>query len=516
MSSDERRSVRRPRPITRVDLPLGPAKDLNDAIYDLYLAADTPRLDEIVASVAELADELDLPGKPGRDTVDRIIGGDGVRTQQDTVSVAVVLAHAAGRDPAVVADGVRGLWRAAKAFSPKPAASGRGADGSVRSAYLARLRDRYRLVDLAILLPASDQVEHPPVGLREVFIAPAVRADPPPVELPREVWQRLTESGELNPDDLPEGVDPRVVAQVHDRYRQRPAVPVWQVLAREQRMVLLGDPGAGKSTLSRYLMLALADETQSGPVEALAGWLPLLVELRTYADAQWRSGTFLDLVDHLHRTEGLGLPKTMLEEVLTGEGRVVVVFDGLDEVFDPQVRDTVARRIGGFAAAYPRVRVVVTSRVVGYKRQVLDAAGFGHHMIQDLDRGQVEAFVTGWYAVACPDNPGDAGRLRRRLIGAVDASAAVRELAGNPMLLTILAIIGRGRELPRDRREVYQHAVAVLVDQWDPGKFLRDTRVDQGMPYIGREDKLELLRAVARRMQDAPAGLAEITSPARN
>jgi len=92
---------------------------------------------------------------------------------------------------------------------------------------------------------------------------------------------------------------------------------------------------------------------------------------------------------------------------------------------------------------------------------------------------------------------------------AVQDSAAVAELAGNPMLLTILAIIGRRRELPRERRAVYDHAVSVLIEHWDAtGKHLHDARVDGGMEYLSREDKLELLRLVARRMQDGPASLA--------
>src|SRR5262249_22727474 len=98
--------------------------------------------------------------------------------------------------------------------------------------------------------------------------------------------------------------------------------------------------------------------------------------------------------------------------------------------------------------------------------------------------------------------------LRARLLGAVQDSPAVAELAGNPMLATILAIIARRRELPRDRRTVYQHAVSVLIEHWDVNKHLRDERGDEGMAYLDHGDKLELLHLVARRMQDAPAGLA--------
>ena len=412
---------------------------------------------------------------------------------------------------AVDLDGWKARYAAAYPSAPVHSASlADRAFAAARQDYVARLRVQYGRMDLAVLTPLTEQGEYPPVGLQEVFVAQTVRADPPPVELPRELVRRLIEAGELDRNDLPDTVDREVLTKIQQAYQQRPSRPVLRVLAEpdHQRMVLLGDPGAGKSTLARYLVLTLAEASVQGPLMALAGSLPLLVELRTYADARWRDRGFLDLIDHLHTTEGLGLPKSMLETFLRQDGRAVVVFDGLDELFDPQRRDTVARQIAGFAARYPRTRIVVTSRVIGYRRAVLDAAGFAHHMLQDLDPKQVEEFVTRWYDIACPDNAAEAARLRGRLLAAVADSAAVRELAGNPMLLTILSIVGRRQELPRDRRHVYEHAVAVLVEHWDPSRHLLNSRVEQNMPYLDRDDKLELLRLVARRMQDAPAGLA--------
>ncbi|MFI6078894.1 hypothetical protein ACIA5C_46045 [Actinoplanes sp. NPDC051343] len=53
---------------------------------------------------------------------------------------------------------------------------------------------------------------------------------------------------------------------------------------------------------------------------------------------------------------------------------------------------------------------------------------------------------------------------------------------------------------------VYKHAVTVLVEHWEVSKHL--TATDPGLPELDREDKLDLLRRIARRMQDAPAGLA--------
>ncbi|WP_327009763.1 HEAT repeat domain-containing protein [Dactylosporangium sp. NBC_01737] len=408
---------------------------------------------------------------------------------------------------------------------------------AVRDRYLSRLRERYQRVDLEILTPLTDQGEHPVMLLEQVFVAQRVRADPPPVEVPREVWQRLVDVGLGDDAHLPEQVDREKLEAVLRAYRDRPCRPVLEVIAEPagRKLVLLGDPGAGKSTLARYLLLALAGahapvDGTGDPVDSfggpgpggrvpvgLRGCLPLLVELRTYAESRWRAGrevTFLDLIDHLHGTEDVGLPRSVLEPFLDDGGAAVVIFDGLDEVFDPRVRAEVTAQIEGFAARYPRVRVVVTSRVIGYRRQMLDGAGFGHWMLQDLDDDQIRAFTTGWYDRSCPDDPVQAGRLRDRLLAAVGASAAVGELAGNPMLLTILAIIGRRQELPRDRRSVYEHAVNVLVERWDVNRHLRDERIN--VDLLDAQDKLELLQLVARHMQDAPKGLAGNHVPGPN
>jgi hypothetical protein len=222
-----------------------------------------------------------------------------------------------------------------------------------------------------------------------------------------------------------------------------------------------------------------------------AGWastLPLLVELRTFASPQWREKSFLDLIDHQQATQNLGLPRQALEPYLRGGGQACVIFDGLDEVFDPALREQITRQIEAFASLYSRARVIVTSRVVGYRRAMLDTAGFTHWMLQDLDTPQIQAFASAWYAASCQEDPVEGAQSRERLLTAIRDSAAVAELAGNPMLLTILAIIGRRQELPRERRLVYEHAVSVLVEHWDAtGKHLQDKPGDVAMPYLSRE-----------------------------
>jgi HEAT repeat protein len=384
-----------------------------------------------------------------------------------------------------------------------------GAD--VRAAYLAALIGQYRMLDLATLTPEAHD-EHLPVLLAQVFVPQQVRATPP-MELPRELWRRLIQTGERDLDQLPADLDRQVLNRFRQAHLDQPSQPVLAVLTGSgQRLVaLLGDPGAGKSSLLRYLTLALATGNLPPELTGWTGWIPVLVELRGYVDPGWRHGrwadaTLLDYLDHLHTHEGVGLPRAVLDHYLRTDGRAVVMFDGLDELFDAAQRVAIARRIATFATRYPLVRVIVTSRHVGYRRQVLDAAGFALYALQDLDRDQITTFVQSWYGLAYRRNPADASARTARLLGAIERSPSVADLAANPLLLTILAVVGRHRDLPRERHRVYQHAVEVLVQHWDLNRIPHNNRVE--LTYLDEQDKRALLRRIARRMQIGQGGIS--------
>ncbi|MGW4759621.1 NACHT domain-containing protein [Streptomyces chartreusis] len=380
-------------------------------------------------------------------------------------------------------------------------------------AYAQQLSVLYGRLDLEVLVPTTEG-EHPRMELREVFVPPRVRADPPRVELPVELHRRLVENGELGAPGgglpLPPGMDQRQWELARQAYRERPAVALLDAVASPEagRIVLLGDPGAGKSTVARYLALTLASDSSSGPLHALAGLLPVVVELRRYADTDWRDRSFEDFLAHLHTQEGHAPSPALLRQRLRN-GRALIVFDGLDELFNPKIRETVTRRITGFTARYPQARIVVTSRVIGYRRHLLDAAGFRHYMIQSLTDGQIKAFAEQWYAAAGPADKDSAQRLQARLLDAVTRSRPVRELAGNPLLLTILAIIARRHRLPRDRAGVYSHAVNVLIAHWDEDtKHLDLAPGIRAIADLDDRDRREMLERLARHMQLGEGGIA--------
>ncbi|MFJ2418804.1 HEAT repeat domain-containing protein [Streptomyces brevispora] len=345
--------------------------------------------------------------------------------------------------------------------------------------YLQRLVQTHGRLNMDVLGEAGRAGEQPQIGLGAVFEEPLLAWDWPSQYFSQRLVQDLLDHGELDERDAakvaPRGPD----ATRRQPTRVRPAQPTLEVIGSEdgRRLVVLGDPGSGKTTLAKYLALALAGGLDTVPdgVVALKDTVPVVVELRRLADPRWIGATVEEYWAEHNAAERMGLPREVLEDLLAGRQRqVVMVFDGLDEVFDPARRADIARQITAFAQSHPGTRVVVTSRIVGFGAGEFTRANFRITKLENLARAQIESFVSRWYAAAHPDSPGEAARLARRLNDAVRDFPSVAELAGNPLLLAILAAIGLGASIPRDRKDVYEHAVVVLASRWDrDAKHLR-------------------------------------------
>lgn len=480
-------------------IPDGYQNSITELEYQAACAAGIPRLIFLLREDAPWPPTLMDLGNPAQDRIRAL------RSELATANDCEFFGSAQDLRPAV-SEAV-GRWMQSTGLGSDAEPGITAAIVSAWNAYKLRLKEQYRRLDLDALTP-PDREEYLQIQLREVFVEPNVREDVPPAELSKELQRKLQDAAELSSADVPKGLDRQDLEDARRTYRARPATPAFDVLTSvaQRAYVLLGDPGAGKSTLARYVCLALIDEQPGDRLELLHGYQPVLVELREYALHRQKYETFTEYLAYRHRSDGLGVPAEVLNQYLTNNGRAFMIFDGLDELFDQREREVVSLQIAGFAAAYPQVRILVTSRIIGYRPRVLRDAGFGLHTVQDLDPRQVDAFLGSWYELALHDRPAMAVERRQRLATAITESPPIRELAGNPLLLTILAIIGKHQELPRERWKVYDHAASVLVQHWDINKHLNDARVDAAI--IREDDKKELLRRLAHRMQEGVRGLA--------
>lgn len=263
-----------------------------------------------------------------------------------------------------------------------------------------------------------------------------------------------------------------------------------------QYTVILGNPGSGKSTLAQYKALEWA-RINSSNLEIQE--LPLLIELRKYIKNLPSRKGFLEYFAHGSGVKGGNLNQRELHKWLSNY-RSIVIFDGLDEVLDRAEREKIAIDITTFTNTYPKARVLVTSRVIGYKQQrhIFTSANFRHFMLQDLDMNQINSFVSQWHKLAFDDQD-EGNRKRDRLLDSIRTIRTFRELAGNPLLLTMMAILNRNEKLPRDRITLYENASKLLVQKWDEEAKLLSSQIT-----LEYRDKQEILEHIAFKIQTSP------------
>lgn len=279
--------------------------------------------------------------------------------------------------------------------------------------------------------------------------------------------------------------------------------------SRHPCAVILGKPGAGKTTFTDFLCLCIAGEIRKRPEANLAllgnDWkadkpLPLRITLREYAALSLPGG--LSLWDHLKKgwkdaLEGFADP---VRKHLLEQGGLLVL-DGLDEVPEASgCREKVKAAIQAFQKDFPNVRLLVTSRTYAYLHQQWQLSGFESAELAAFEKEQWNAFIDKWYAelaivrrsFATDAATHKAGELKQ----AIDERPHLQELAASPLLLTLMASLHalRGGTLPRERELLYNDSVSLLLDVWERPK----TVYQDGKPVIISASAQEFMKLAAR------------------
>ena len=373
--------------------------------------------------------------------------------------------------------------------------------------YLQHIISRNRYLQLQGIRSGGKLVN---IELDQIYIT--LRATRQRVVEVEEAW--LTAEAQLAPGEL---------HRAHERMAttETVTVSVCEALKEHARLAVLGDPGSGKTTLLRYLALLYARDLAEG--SALVrdklelgerGRLPILLPLRqigAFLRARPDDGTegHKTLLDFLLRSLGnerIELPPDFFDERLNS-GQAVILLDGLDEVADPDLRRRVSRLVEAFARAYPTCRYVVTSRIVGYTGAARLGEAYTTTTVRDFTLSDVESFLVNWHRLVAVGQmgPGEsaeayAAQQTQQLMNAIRGNERIRELAINPLMLTVIAMVHRDRvKLPDRRAELYAEAVDVLLGKWEEAKGLQEVSILEGKPFDTGDRRL-MLQSVALAM----------------
>jgi len=261
-------------------------------------------------------------------------------------------------------------------------------------------------------------------------------------------------------------------------------VPLQDAL-KLKRLLIKGDPGAGKTTFLRLLAFHLA-AFHSGELVPLGAteltWpdpppLPIFIRL----------GHFCEFIQHQQQNQPNECPPhgdspgwllrflaaqsgeyhwqvtTEHFQQKLQDGACLILLDGLDEAPDEKIRRHITRLAGEIGKAYPQCQIVVTSRPAALEEIHLPA-GFEPVDIAPLDDAAMQTFLTEWCHQLYQEAPEHSQRHLTELSTALSERPEIRRMARTPVMLTALAVVHwNENKLPEQRAELYKSIIGWLL-----------------------------------------------------
>ena len=260
---------------------------------------------------------------------------------------------------------------------------------------------------------------------------------------------------------------------------------ILEAAGMHKHLVVLGDPGSGKSTFVHHLCISLAAyglEQNESWLERIPGWpkedsnlIPLPVILRDFArlcSSKNRHADPCHLWDFICSrltSQNLDFVTDALHHALE-KGNVVLLLDGLDEVPDKSQRQFTRDSIIAFLNRYPGCRMIVTCRVLSYQDPTWHLKDFPSFELAPFDNQMIDHFIQAWYMELSRLNvvkSEESEALANRLKEAV-RRPDLWKLASNPLLLTVMSLVHTHKQrLPDARSLLYEESVDILLWRWE-------------------------------------------------
>lgn len=269
----------------------------------------------------------------------------------------------------------------------------------------------------------------------------------------------------------------RVLENGNDSYTQL-------TLAR-RRSVIIGQPGMGKSTISKWL--------QRKALSSIWDGLCVRIELRRFS----ANDNLLSLHNLIRDTAGQHLAEELTSDRISqwvNNTKVIFILDGFDEI-RPSDRDRIYEWICDLSIAAPSCPVLVTSRPLTTDHLDRFDENWLHWYIEPFDRERIIDYIQRWYQHMPLLEDGNREIDPLALANTWLQDPTLAPLTGNPLLLsTLLMVHHLDGKLPSGRSELYRRYVDGMLGLWD------DRRNVVTNLQIPLEQKRQLLRGFALQM----------------
>ncbi|MGD1856649.1 MAG: NACHT domain-containing protein [Leptolyngbyaceae cyanobacterium] len=244
-----------------------------------------------------------------------------------------------------------------------------------------------------------------------------------------------------------------------------------ELIGNEPRLMILGRPGAGKTTFLRYIA------TFTNRSKILSGHFPVFISLKDFQDQDSR----ISLKSHIENELSLCEINREIFDRLLKASRVIFLFDGLDEV-QKEHFNRVVRQIKELSQTFSKNRFIITCRLAASEYTF---ENFLEVEVCEFTKQQITIFVSNWFKA------NHVQKKTKKFIKHLKNDKEIRELATNPLLLTLLCLVFEELdEFPRNQTELYEEGLDILLSKWDASRTIERPETYRKLSKNKKEDLL--------------------------